>query len=64
MPLKSCWHWGSKEEDVVFHDPCGWDKKEQAYIKLWKIKIGHESVRRGESKNTPRHHLFLIAGIT
>lgn len=30
-----------KEEDAVLHDLCGWDKKEQAYIKLWKIKIGH-----------------------
>lgn len=52
----------SKEEDIVLYDPCGWDKKEKAYIKLWKIKIGHESPGGG-GKKTPSHHLFLIAGI-
>lgn len=52
----------SKEEDVVLHDPCGWDKKEQAYIKLWKTKNGHESPG-GDGKKNPSHHLFLIAGI-
>lgn len=54
----------SKEENIVLHDHCGWDKKEQAYTELGKIMIGHESVRRGDGKKThANHHLCLIAGI-
>lgn len=41
----------SKEENAVLHDHCGWDKKEQAYSKLWKIRIGHESERSQWQKN-------------
>lgn len=52
----------SKEENAVLHDHCGWDKKGQAYSKLWKIKIGHES-EEVNGKKIPTHHLFLLAGI-
>ena len=49
----------SKEENVGLHDHCGCNKKEQAYIELGKIKIGHESVRGGDGKKNPQTTTFF-----